>query len=85
VVIGGLINDTVNEGNDKVPVLGDVPILGGLFRYKTRSHSKTNLMISWPDLVRDSQRADAFTGDRYDYILGEQGRAKASTTQFCRT
>jgi len=77
VVIGGLIQDTVKDGVQKVPVLGDIPLLGGLFRYKTRSHNKTNLMIFLrPTLVRDSQRADAFTGERYDYILGEQEKAK---------
>ena len=77
VVIGGLIQDTVTDGVQKVPVLGDIPLLGGLFRYKTRSHSKTNLMIFLrPTLVRDSRRADAFTSERYDYILGEEGKAK---------
>jgi general secretion pathway protein D len=77
IVIGGLIQDTVNDGVQKVPVLGDIPLLGSLFRYKTRSHNKTNLMIFLrPTLVRDSQRADAFTGERYDYILGEQEKAK---------
>ena len=76
VVIGGLIQDTVNDGVQKVPVLGDIPLLGALFRYKTRSHNKTNLMIFLrPTLVRDSRRADAFTGERYDYILGEQAKA----------
>ena len=61
----------------KVPGLGDLPVLGGLFRYKTRSHSKTNLMIFLrPTLVRDSRRADVFTGERYDYILGEQEKTK---------
>ena len=44
---------------------------------KTREHSKTNMMIFLrPTLVRDSRRADAFTGERYDYVLGEQGKAK---------
>jgi general secretion pathway protein D len=77
VVIGGLIQDTVNDSVQKVPLLGDLPLLGGLFRYKTRSHSKTNLMIFLrPTLVRDSRRADAYTGERYDYILGEQEKAK---------
>ncbi len=76
VVIGGLIQDAVNDGVQKVPVLGDIPLLGALFRYKTRSHSKTNLMIFLrPTLVRDSRRADAFTGERYDYLLGEQAKA----------
>jgi general secretion pathway protein D len=77
VVIGGLIQDTVIDGMQKVPVLGDIPLLGGLFRYKTRSRAKTNLMIFLrPTLVRDSRRADAFTGERYDYILGEEQTAK---------
>jgi len=77
VVIGGLIQDTVSDGVEKIPLLGDIPLLGGLFRYKTRSHTKTNLMIFLrPTLVRDSRRADAFTGERYDYILGEQNKAQ---------
>lgn len=77
VVIGGLIQNTVRDGEEKVPVLGDIPLLGGLFRYRTRLHSKTNLMIFLrPTLVRDNQRADAYTGERYDYIIGEQRKAK---------
>ncbi|HEX9450110.1 MAG TPA: type II secretion system secretin GspD [Burkholderiales bacterium] len=77
VVIGGLIQDTVNDSVQKVPVLGDIPLLGGLFRYKTRSHNKTNLMIFLrPTLVRDSRKADSFSGERYDYIIGEQEKYK---------
>jgi len=77
VVIGGLIQDTVLDGVQKVPVLGDIPVLGSLFRYKTRSHVKTNLMVFLrPTLVRNSQRAEEYTGERYDYILGEQQKAK---------
>jgi general secretion pathway protein D len=76
VVIGGLIQDAVSDGVDQVPVLGSIPWIGGLFRSKTRSHSKTNLMIFLrPTLVRDSHRADVFTGERYDYILREQLKA----------
>jgi general secretion pathway protein D len=77
VVIGGLIQDTVNDGVQKVPVLGDIPLLGGLFRYKTRSRIKTNLMIFLkPTLVRNSEDAGSYSGERYDYIRGEQMRAK---------
>lgn len=77
VVIGGLIQDTVSDGEQKVPVLGDIPLLGALFRYRTRSHRKTNLMIFLrPTVVRDNQRANTFTSERYDYILGEQAKAK---------
>lgn len=77
VVIGGLIQDAIKDGIQKVPVLGDIPLLGALFQYKTRSRTKTNLMVFLrPTLVRDLQRADAFTGERYDYILGEQRKVK---------
>ena len=77
VVIGGLIQDTVNDGIQKVPVLGDIPFLGALFRYKTRSHVKTNLMIFLkPTLVRNSDDSGLYTGERYDYIRGEQIKSK---------
>ena len=75
IVIGGLIQDAVNDGIEKVPGLGDLPLLGGLFRYKTRSQTKTNLMIFLrPTVVRDSAHASAYSGDRYSYIMGEQKR-----------
>jgi len=77
VVIGGLIQTNVTDGVQKVPVLGDIPFLGALFRYKTRSLTKTNLMIFLrPTLVRNSLRAETYTAERYDYILGEQEKAK---------
>jgi len=77
VVIGGLIQDTVVDSVQQVPVLGSIPLIGALFRYKSQSHRKTNLMIFLrPTLVRDSVRADAFTGERYEYIIGEEVKAK---------
>ena len=73
VVIGGLMQDSVRNGTEKVPVLGDIPWLGGLFHYRTRSRSKTNLMVFLrPTLLRDASSADALTNDRYEYILGQQ-------------
>lgn len=77
VVIGGLIQDNVTDGMEKVPLLGDIPLLGALFRYRTRTHNKTNLMVFLrPTLVRNSEGADAFSSERYDYILGEQRKAR---------
>ena len=77
VVIGGLIEDTVTDGVEKVPGLGDLPIVGGLFKYNTRSRKKTNLMVFLrPTLLRSAARADSLSSDRYDYILGEQLKAK---------
>ena len=76
VVIGGLIQDNVTANVQRVPVLGSIPVLGSLFRYENRKQGKTNLMIFLrPTLVRDSQGADVFTGERYDYIIGEQEAA----------
>jgi general secretion pathway protein D len=76
VVIGGLIQDTVKDGVEKVPVLGDLPLLGALFTYNTRSRTKTNLMVFLrPTVLRDSKQAESLTGGRYDYIIGEQNKA----------
>ncbi len=83
VVIGGLIQDTVNDGVSKVPGLGDLPLIGSLFRYNTRTRNKTNLMVFLrPTVLRNSERADSLTNDRYDYILGEQLKAKQSGTDL---
>lgn len=77
VVIGGLMQNTVTDGEEKVPVLGDIPLLGGLFRYQKRSQNKTNLMIFLrPTLVRDSASTNAYSADRYDYIVGQQVKAR---------
>ncbi len=81
VVIGGLIQDTLSDGIEKVPLLGDIPGIGGLFQYKTRSHTKTNLMVFLrPSVLRNAMRADLFTSERYDYILGEQGKVRPAAS-----
>ena len=77
VVIGGLIQDSVKDGVQKVPGLGDLPLIGSLFTYNTRSRSKTNLMVFLrPTLLRSAQGVNAVSNDRYDFILGEQLKAK---------
>ena len=77
VVIGGLIEDSVSDGVQKIPGLGDLPLIGGLFRYNTRSRTKTNLMVFLrPTLLRSARQTESLTNDRYDYILGEQLNAK---------
>ena len=77
VVIGGLIQDTVRDGVEKVPGLGDLPLIGNLFKFNTRSRSKTNLMVFLrPTVLRSAQSAESITRDRYDYILGEQLKAQ---------
>jgi len=83
VVIGGLIQDTVNDGVSKVPGLGDLPLIGSLFRYNTRTRNKTNLMVFLrPTVLRDAESANSLTDNRYNYILGEQQKAKQSGTDL---
>jgi general secretion pathway protein D len=77
VVIGGLIQDSLRDTVEKVPLLGDLPLLGALFTYSTRARTKTNLMVFLrPTVLRDAQRAESLTGSRYDYILGEEYKAR---------
>ena len=73
IVLGGLIEDTLNDSLEKVPVLGDIPVLGYLFRYQTKKRGKTNLMVFLrPTVVRTDIQSEALAGDRYDYIRGVQ-------------
>ena len=75
IVLGGLIEDRVALAVNKVPLLGDIPWVGGLFRYETRDHSKTNLMVFLrPAVLRDAKSSAALSTERYDYIRAEQGR-----------
>jgi len=74
VVLGGLMQDDVKNTMDKVPVLGDIPGLGQLFRYDARRRTKTNLMVFLrPVVLMDPAAAGTITRDRYEYIRNEQG------------
>ncbi|MEZ5649018.1 MAG: type II secretion system secretin GspD [Burkholderiaceae bacterium] len=69
VVLGGLIEERVEGGVQKVPVLGDIPVLGNLFRYDSRNRKKTNLLVFLrPVILRDAADAYRVTSNRYDYI-----------------
>jgi general secretion pathway protein D len=77
IVLGGLIQDNVVNNLDKVPLLGDIPGLGLLFRYETRTRTKTNLMVFLrPVVLRDIGDAAPVTGSRYDYIRNEQDKSR---------
>ncbi len=69
IVLGGLIDDSMREGVVKVPGLGDIPILGNLFKYQKRSRVKTNLMVFLrPTVIRSSEQSVNLTNNRYDFI-----------------
>ncbi|TSE30286.1 type II secretion system secretin GspD [Tepidimonas taiwanensis] len=77
VVLGGLLQDEFGGNEDKVPGLGDVPVLGQLFRSEKRSRKKTNLMVFLrPVVVRDARQTDALAVDRYEWMRAVQRDAQ---------
>jgi general secretion pathway protein D len=69
LVLGGLIQDDITRNEQKVPLLGDIPLLGNLFRYKGASRGKTNLMVFLkPRIVRSSADLDGPTSRKYNYL-----------------
>ncbi len=73
IVLGGLIQDTVQDNVDKVPLLGNVPLLGHLFKVEKRNRMKTNLMVFLrPRVLRDVASSDALASDRYEFIRQKQ-------------
>ncbi|MFZ7095563.1 type II secretion system secretin GspD [Luteimonas dalianensis] len=73
VVLGGLLDQADRNTVNKVPVLGDIPGLGALFRSTARERNQTNLMVFIrPTIVRDSAQAQAITAPRYDYMRNRQ-------------
>ena len=79
MVLGGLLKDEFAGSVSKVPYLGDIPVLGNLFRLDNRSRSKSNLMVFLrPVIIRTQQAADAITLDRYDAIRAQQKEAQPS-------
>ncbi len=78
VVLGGLIQDQVENGTSQVPVLGNIPYLGALFRYQTRSRTRTNLMVFLrPHVIRD-EASKAVYSEKYDTMRRVQIEAQAS-------
>ena len=55
IVIGGLMKDTVTEGENKIPILGDIPVIGNLFKYKKINKTKVNLLLILTPHVVDSK------------------------------
>ncbi|MDP5063291.1 MAG: type II secretion system secretin GspD [Haliea sp.] len=73
VVLGGLIKDDVQDGSQKVPLLGDIPFFGRLFRNDAVQVVKTNLLIFIrPTIIRDDEQLAGATADKYRYIRDQQ-------------
>jgi general secretion pathway protein D len=79
LVLGGLIDDKLDESAQKVPLLGDIPLLGNLFRYRSTSKLKRNLMVFLhPVILRDPAQGTLSTSDKYSYIRQQQLAARES-------
>nr|WP_158161861.1 type II secretion system secretin GspD [Vibrio mimicus] len=73
LVLGGLIDERAIESESKVPLLGDIPLLGQLFRSTNSQVEKKNLMVFIkPTIIRDGVTADGITQRKYNYIRAEQ-------------
>ena len=81
IVLGGLIEDTVTVDKSKVPLLGDIPFFGAMFRTETRTKKRTNQMVFLrPVVMRDAASANKLSVDRYEMIRGEQKDVQMPTS-----
>lgn len=73
IVLGGLIDDQAGESVAKVPLLGDIPLLGHLFKSTANKKEKRNLMVFIrPTILRNGLAADGISQRKYNYIRAEQ-------------
>ena len=77
LVLGGLVNDGYTESEQKVPLLGDIPLLGHLFRYRSHQIEKQNLMVFIKPVILDglydhSSTAESQTKARYHYMRSQE-------------
>src|SRR6266704_4820395 len=71
VVLGGLIQNTLSVTTQQIPLLGDIPFLGALFRFKSEERKRTNLMIFLrPVIIRTVEDGYRVKQDRYEYLRG---------------
>ena len=75
VVLGGLIQDSQTGGEQRVPFLGRIPVIGEAFRTRSAKKTKTNLMVFiQPRILRDGLDATIETNQKYNYIRDQQRR-----------
>ncbi len=85
LVLGGLIDDKMDVTEQRVPLLGDIPVLGWLFRYNKTVKIKRNLMVFMrPVILRDGATMGKLTTEKYNYIRGEQLAIRNSLSSLMR-
>lgn len=73
VVLGGLISNTLTESVNKVPIVGDIPIIGTLFRQTIRQYKKKNLLVFIkPVILHNAEESEAITNSKYNYARNVQ-------------
>jgi general secretion pathway protein D len=73
IVLGGLMQDTVTESEDRVPLLGAIPLLGNLFKSRSGSRQKSNLLVFLrPKILRDQPATEAVSASKYNEIRDEE-------------
>ena len=79
LVLGGLIDNQQKDNAQKVPGFGDIPLIGNLFRYRTNSRQKTDLMVFLhPKILRDAATEAAVSSEKYNYMRTEQLQMRQS-------
>ena len=83
VVLGGLVKDDVQDSQQGVPLLKDIPLIGRLFRNDVVSVTKENLLIFIrPTILRDDESLRGATAEKYRYIREEQAERRARGLMF---
>ncbi len=73
IVLGGLTDDNFRDSKDKVPVLGDIPLVGKLFQFNSTKKVKQTLMVFiHPVILRDTATADKYTRAKYGFFRSRQ-------------
>ena len=85
IILGGLLEDDVQQTQQKVPLLGDIPVFGSLFRNDSTSFNKTNLMVFLKaTIVRDEDTLRGATAEKYKNIRGAQIKSRESGVPLMR-
>lgn len=85
IALGGLMDDDLQEREQRVPGLGSIPLLGELFRYRSSTLTKRNLMVFMqPNIIRDQATAEGLTGRKYSFMRAQQIQQRDQQSSLLR-
>lgn len=85
IVLGGLIRTDEGDTYERIPILGDIPLIGMAFRKKSKKKKKTNLMVFLrPTIIRKPSDLNILTQDRYEYIRTEEEESLPDTRRLLK-